>query len=356
MSIADQLSRAGRTTLVVDHQSTRNQTSWAAAGILPPANFEQAHDDYNRLCGLSLQMHHEMAARYARGGHDVEFRACGGLHLARTAGEAAALAAVTQQWTDDGVEVERIEPGDLADRFPAVSNAVASSEIRFACWAPGEAQVRTPRYLTALRNACETQGVEIWSDCAVSGISTSGDAVTSIETPRGEVRGEQYCIAAGAWSESLLRLVDWTIDTEPWRGQVVLLKRNQPEFDYVINEGPNYLVPRDDGHVVVGSSVEEVGFDDATTEEVFRDLNEYATELVPCLADATCERHWSGLRPGSPDGFPYLGVLPHLGNLYVAAGHYRSGIYLSPASGLVMKQLMCGERPDVSLDSFRLDR
>ena len=151
-------------------------------------------------------------------------------------------------------------------------------------------------------------------------------------------------------------MVDWSIETQPWRGQVLLLELEHPEFDYVVNEGPNYLVPRDDGLVVVGSSVEEVGFDDRNTDEVIQDLVEYASRLMPRLAEARHVRHWAGLRPGTPDGFPYLGKLPHLPNLYVAAGHYRNGIYLSAATGRVMSQLICDETPDVNLQSFRLDR
>ena len=360
LSIADQMSLCGRRVAVVDHQTTRRQTSWAAAGILPPGNETQAHDDYGRLCGLSWRLHSELSSRFAAAGHDLEYRKCGGLHLARTLGEAASLTAVARQWSEDGVAVERLTSRTLHNRFPALSSTVAESEIRFAYWAPDEAVVRTPRYLQALRAACETQGVVFLSNRRVVRFETKNSNVTAIETEDGNatksVEGERFCVAAGAWTESLLRLVDWSIETQPWRGQVLQLALKQPEFDYIVNEGPNYLVPRDDGLVVVGSSVEEVGFDDRNTDEVIQGLVEYASQLMPQLADARQVRHWAGLRPGSPDGFPYLGALPHLSNLYVASGHYRSGIYLSAATGRVMSQLMCDEEPDVNLQAFRLDR
>lgn len=359
LSIASQLSRRERKRkiAIVDHRTTRRQTSWAAAGILPPSSFDEAHDDYSRLCGLSWRLHAEQAGRLAaESGHEIGYRRCGGLHLARTAGEAAALAAVGRQWSDDGVTVERIAPAEIPERFPALSPAVAAAEIRFAYWAPDEAQVRTPRYLQALRMDCQRQGVQFIEQRRVTGIQTAAGQVTALETDNGALVGDQFCIAAGAWSEELLRHVDWSIETQPWRGQVVLLDLDQPGFDYIVNEGPNYLVPRDDGLVLVGSSVEEVGFDDSNTDEVIQDLVEYASRLMPRLATARRVRAWAGLRPGSPDGFPYLGQVPHLQNLFVAAGHYRSGIYLSPATGRVMSQLMCDETPDVCLDAFRLDR
>ena len=357
LSIADQLSLRGRKVAVVDHRPTKRQTSWAAPGILPPASFDLAHDDFMRLCGLSWRLHAELADRFATDvGQKIGFRRCGGLHLARTAGEAASLAAVTRQWREDGVTVEQIQRGELARRFPALSAAVAAEEIRYACWAAGEAQVRTPRYLKALRTVCDRQGVHFIEQRRVTGIAAEGGQARSVETTDGPVVGTQVCVAAGAWSEELLRTVGWSIETKPWRGQVVLLEIQQPGFDFVVNEGPNYLVPRDDGLVLVGSSVEEVGFDDSNTPEVIQNLVDYASRLMPRLEKARQTHAWAGLRPGSPDGFPYLGRLPHLQNLFVAAGHYRSGIYLSPATGRVMSQLMCDEPPEVRLDSFRLDR
>ena len=359
LSIASQLSlrRPNHKIAIIDHRATRRQTSWAAAGILPPASFDWAHDDYGRLCGLSWRLHAEQAEQLAtESGQNFGYRRCGGLHLARTAGEAASLAAVAQQWVDDGVAVERIVPVDVPRRFPALSAAVSANEVRFAYWAPDEAQVRTPRYLQALRIVCERRGVQLFEQRRVTGIELRAGRVAGLSTTGGAIEGDQFCLAAGAWSEQLLRLADWSIETKPWRGQAVLLDLEQPEFGYIVNEGPNYLVPRDDGLVLVGSSVEEVGFDDSTTDEVIQGLIEYASRLVPRLATARQVRAWAGLRPGSPDGFPYLGRVPHLPNLFVAAGHYRSGIFLSPATGRVMSQLMCDEPTDVCVDAFRLDR
>jgi glycine oxidase len=137
---------------------------------------------------------------------------------------------------------------------------------------------------------------------------------------------------------------------------MVLFRCEQPPLQRIVNEGSRYLVPREDGHVLVGSTEEEAGFDKRTTPEVIDDLTEFAKSLVPALADAAIEKTWSGLRPCALDGLPYLGRLPGLENAYVAAGHFRSGLYLSAATAVVMSQLIRGEEPDIDLTPFRVGR
>jgi glycine oxidase len=129
-----------------------------------------------------------------------------------------------------------------------------------------------------------------------------------------------------------------------------------PPIRRIVNEGSRYIVPRDDGRVLVGSTEEEVGFDQHTTAEGLADLAGFARSLVPALADAPIERSWAGLRPAPLDGLPYLGPLPGLANAFVAAGHFRSGLFLSPATAVVMSQLLRGEAPSVDLAPFRVGR
>jgi glycine oxidase len=120
--------------------------------------------------------------------------------------------------------------------------------------------------------------------------------------------------------------------------------------------GHEYLVPRGDGHVLVGSTEEHVGFEKRNTAGAIAHLIDLALTYVPSLAQATLERCWSGLRPGTKDGRPFLGLVPGYENLFLAAGHYRSGLQLSPTTGLVMSEMLLGHPPTIPLEAFRVDR
>ena len=129
----------------------------------------------------------------------------------------------------------------------------------------------------------------------------------------------------------------------PVRGQIALLNTRVALIQRILLHGARYLVPRPDGRVLVGATEEDAGFDKRTTATAVRDLLGLAFELVPELANAHLERCWAGLRPGSPDGLPFLGAVPGCDNLFVAAGHFRAGLQLSPATGLVVKELLLGQ-------------
>src|SRR5262249_23926170 len=124
----------------------------------------------------------------------------------------------------------------------------------------------------------------------------------------------------------------------------------------ILVQGPRYLVPRADGRVLAGSTEEDVGYVKQTTDAAVADLTALARQLVPALNSAPIETTWAGLRPGSADGLPTLGPHPDFGNLYLAAGHFRAGIQLSPATGLVMAESLRGRPTTIPLTDFRLDR
>jgi glycine oxidase len=166
----------------------------------------------------------------------------------------------------------------------------------------------------------------------------------------------QYIAAAGAWTSSLLRRANVSPEIQPLRGQIVLLERLPRPFQHVLNIGPRYLVPRGDGRVLCGSTEEVAGFDKRNTAEGVAGLLELARTLVPELAEATLERSWAGLRPRTPDGLPHLGPLPGVGNLWIAAGHFRAGLQLSPGTAAALAPLVLGQASPISLEGFEVDR
>ena len=140
------------------------------------------------------------------------------------------------------------------------------------------------------------------------------------------------------------------------KGQILLLKAEPGRLSRIVKHDRAYLVPRADGHILVGATMEIAGFDQHTTLSALHFLSGALLAMAPGLSDAQVERHWMGFRPGTPDGLPYLGKAPGLANVFVAAGHYRNGVILAPATAEAMACLLTDAAPPVALDAFAVDR
>jgi glycine oxidase len=373
LSLAWDLARHGRSVRVIDRGQPGREASWAGAGILHAARFNSADHPYDQLFGLACELHPRWAGELLElTGIDTGYRRCGGLYLARTRGEAASLAAWAADLSAQGTAVQALDGEELAAVEPAISGGRASRRAATsprdiaAYLVPADAQLRNPRHLQALIVACQAAGVEITPDLPAGDVAIHSGQIDQLESAAGPLRARRYCFTAGAWTGQVLARLGLTIGILPIRGQMVLfrctsavgsaLRGVPPPITHILNVGSRYLVPRDDGRVLAGSTEEEVGFDKRTTDEAIADLKSLAISLVPALAAAQVEQAWAGLRPGSLDGLPYLGPLPGLSNAYVAAGHFRSGLYLSPATAVVMSQLLRDEHPQLDLGPFRVGR
>jgi glycine oxidase len=198
--------------------------------------------------------------------------------------------------------------------------------------------------------------VNVEANVEVTGFWGSAGQIVGAQTSEGPRYAGTFCITAGAWSGRLAASMSAPIRVKPVRGQMVLLQHPQPTLRHIINVGKRYLVPRLDGRVLVGSTEEDAGFDKHVTNEGVAELMNFACTLIPGWRDTVVERTWAGLRPASADELPYLGQVPGLTNAYVAAGHFRSGIYLSPATAVLMSELIRGQQPSIDLTAFRLQR
>lgn len=359
LSLAWDLARRGRSVRVIDQGEPGREASWAGAGILPPATLRPNDHPLDRLRGLSCELHPQWAAELKQlTGLDTGYRRCGGIYLGRTAGEAAALAAWTEALREENIEVLKLSAADLGELEPALrpSQRTEYSVLSTQYLLPGEGQLRNPRHLKALLVACQHSGVMITPNSPAADFVVRGGELVELTTATGPLAARQFCFTAGSWTGLLLQRLGIAAGIMPIRGQMVLFRCEQPPISRIVNLGSRYLVPRTDGYVLAGSTEEEVGFDKRTTEEAIADLTAFARDLVPALRDATIERTWAGLRPGSFDGLPYLGPLPGIRNAFVAAGHFRTGLYLSPATAVVMSQLIRREQPQIDLAPFRVGR
>jgi len=343
------VAREGASVRVLDRSAPGTEASWAGAGIIPPGNPDGADTPYDRLRAESARAYPSLSAELRdRTGIDNGYRVCGGIEVfERPTPE------VTGLWQAEGIDFVSVGADNLHRLEPNAS--VSAAEVYHL---PGMAQVRNPWHLRALVAACEQLGVTVESDVPVARMRTAGSRVVAAVSESGsEWIAGRYLVASGAWSDRLLGQLGLCTGVHPVRGQMVLFHSPTPLLHRVLCLGKRYLVPRSDGHILVGSTEEpEAGYEKRTTEAGIAGLRQFAAGVVPALAGVPVEKTWAGLRPGSPDGMPFLGRVPGWSNAFVAAGHHRAGIQLSPATGRIMADLILGRSPGVPIEAFRPDR
>ncbi len=357
LALARELARRAVRVAVVERGQVGREASWAGAGILPPASEQAALHPYDQLRAMAFRLHPVWAEElFEETGIDIQYRRCGGLYLAETPGEAAALLGLAEQWHEEGIMIERWDRNALAEHEPALLAAWDHGRLRAVYHVPDEAQVRNPRLLQALAASCRRRGVQILEQAGEGQWHIDGSRIRAWCCAHGAIRADTFCVAAGAWSYPLLRQLGVATGILPIRGQIVVFMLEQPPLRHIWNEGSRYLVARQDGLLLVGSTEEEVGYCKEITTEAVEQLTQFARRLLPAIAQLPVARAWAGLRPGSFDGWPYLGQATPWENLYVCAGHFRSGLYLAPATAQVMADLLTGGIPRIDLAPFSLNR
>ncbi len=364
LSIARELAGRGLSVRVLARDASRDTASWAAAGIFPPAPEYPAASANERLTAYSDRLHRTWAENLrAETGIDNELGRCGGLHLAGTEQGTARLREAAAVWHTKGARCDWLTSTDLAVQEPALRAAVEQGRIVSGLLLPDEMRIRPPRHLESLYQSCRMRGVEITSSAHVRSIDVADRRIEGIRIARSEggaatdtVRADRYCLAAGAWSGHLAESLGLHIETRPIRGQIALLRLPEQVLTRVVNVGLEYLVPRADGRLLVGSTIEDAGFEKITTPQTIQRLLEFAHSFLGTLPDATLEQSWAGLRPGSVDGLPFIGAAPACRNAFVAAGHFRAGLHQSTGTAVLLADLMTGRTPALDLAPFAAGR
>ena len=355
LSIAYQLSQSQQGIAVIDRKFAGKQTSWAGAGLLPPATDQQAVHSLDLLSARSFELHPQWASQLLQEtGIDNGFRRCGAYVVARTAGEVAALKGQALEWEATGIETEMLSGPELQSRLDCT--ALNPTDVLLAAYLPEEAQIRNPHHLQALIAACRKRGVQFFEDVGEIQVETQGHQVRSLSFDQQTLTPSKICFAAGPWTSQLLQSIGVRISLTPVRGQMLLFKLDQPLCSSIVYEGMSYIVPREDGHVLVGSTMEEAGFDLTPTASEQEHLLAFAQSMFRQLQPSCLVDHWAGLRPASFDGMPYIGELPGFENAWTACGHFRSGLLLSTGTAELISDLMQGKKPALDLSPFRVDR
>ncbi len=360
LSIARELAGRGLSVRVLARDATRDTASWAAAGIFPPAPDFAAASANERLTAYSDRLHRTWAEELrSETGIDNELQPCGGLHLARDEQGSARLREAAAAWRAKGTRCEQLTPLDVAAQEPALRAAVEQGRIESGLLLPEEMRIRPPRHLEALARSCHVRGVEITPVVDVRSIDVANGRIEGIRIAHSEggaatdtVRADRYCLAAGAWSGHLAESLGLQIETRPIRGQIALLRLPEQVLTRVVNVGLEYLVPRSDGRLLVGSTIEDAGFAKITTPQTIQRLLAFAHALLGPLPQAAIEQSWAGLRPGSVDGLPFLGATPACSNAFVAAGHFRAGLHQSTGTAVMLADLITGRTPALDPTPF----
>jgi glycine oxidase len=346
LGIAWRATHAGMTVTVVDEAPGRG-ASWAAAGMLAPVT--ELHYGEDELLALNLAS----AARWPgfaaeveeASGQPVGYRPGGTLAVARDADDNAALEDLYRFQLRCGLDVQRLRSRECRQLEPGLHPS-----IRGGVLAAGDHQVDNRALVLALLGACERAGVRMLAG-RVAELATQDDRVTGVVLAGGEARSAgTVVLAAGCWSGGLGGLAAEALPpVRPVKGQLLYLRgpADQPLCSRNVRGLEVYVVPRGDGRVVVGATVEEQGFDTRVTAGSVHDLLRAAMELLPDVAELELLETVVGLRPGSPDNAPMLGPAGPEG-LVVATGHYRNGILLTPVTADAVAELLAtGQVPEL---------
>ncbi|MGP3792317.1 MULTISPECIES: glycine oxidase ThiO [unclassified Pseudomonas] len=336
---AYQLARAGVEVVLLERQALGREASWAGGGIVSPLYPWRYAEAVSALAHWSQDFYPQLGEQLlAETGVDPQVQVTG-LYWLDLDDEAEALAWAARH----GRPLVQVPVVDVQAAVPALANG-----YQRALYMAEVANVRNPRLMKSLRAALlRLPNVEIHEHCSVQGFIRNHGRVVGVQTVLGELHAERVVVAAGAWSGELLKTLGLELPVEPVRGQMILFKCAEDFLPSMVLAKGRYAIPRRDGHVLVGSTLEYTGFDKSTTEEALASLRASAAELLPALAKAEAVGHWAGLRPGSPDGIPYIGELESHPGLWLNCGHFRNGLVLAPASCRLLADLMLGREPIV---------
>jgi glycine oxidase len=271
-------------------------------------------------------------------GTDIELATTGTLYLALSYHDLVEIEKRYEWQTQAGLSVEKLATAQARAIEPCINETVLGA-LRF----PRDVQVENRRLLSALTNSVSKLGIQIITETSVESIRTKGDRVSGVKTSRGFISCEIVVVAAGTWS-SFIQIVSHKLAfaIEPIRGQMISFDARPQLCRHVIYTPRGYIVPRQDGRLLAGSTSEHAGFAKQVTAGGIGTILANAQEISPAIANLPIVDTWAGLRPRAPDNLPVLGPCDEIGGLFYATGHYRNGILLAPVTGELIAEAVVG--------------
>jgi len=327
MATARELAMRGLSVALFDKGKLGKEASWSAGGILSSMHPWSENPCSSELSSQGKACYADFVSELKQQtGIDSEYYRSGVLMINQDDIDQ------TRQW----VNQNQIPFYENYKNYPAgmhiPANSIFLTEI---------AQVRVPCLLKALFASLLKLKVTIFENSAVSELDSNDGKCQSVMVGRERYYADNFFVTAGAWSEQVLGKAKDDIKINPVLGQMLCVKFAKQPLETMILDGGYYFIPRRDGHVLIGSTMENVGFNQATTQMARDNLMQWAGEIWPDIADAEFIKHWSGLRPATNNGEPYLGKLRGFENVYINAGHFRKGILQAPVCAGIMAEMIC---------------
>lgn len=353
MMTARTLADSGADVTIVDKGELCKESSWAGGGIVSPLYPWRYRPEITALANWSQGYYPALAKQLAEEtGIDPEFRS-GGMLMLRVEDEADALA-----WA----EKYQQPLTQVGKEFIYQTEANIAPGKEQAIWMPEVGSIRNPRLGQSLKKSLEQRpNVRILENVDVKSIRVMDGQAIGVNTANSVLSAGQVIICSGAWSAGLLKTQEVglggllpELPIEPVRGQMMVYKAEPGLVDRVVMLDGRYVIPRNDGRILVGSTLEYNGFNKQTTEDARQSLQASAEAILPALKDIPVEHHWCGLRPGSPDGVPFIGAVDGVRHLHINAGHFRNGLVLAPAATELLCNQLLGQQAIIDPEPYQL--
>jgi glycine oxidase len=342
---ARELFNAGATVTVIEKKHLGQESSWAGGGILMPLYPWRQADAITRLTIQSLSLYPTLASQLlADTRKDPEWTQCGIL-ITKNPDYADAI-----NWCKtNNVPFEVAE-----SHFFDALNTIPDHPL----WLPSIAQARNPRLVKSLIQDLVNKGITLIEQCELIDVMLDKNQITHIKTSTGLLPVQHLIISAGAWTGSLFKRLFPELahapHVAPVKGQMLLFDAQPDMLPSMVLDGDLYLIPRRDGKILAGSTVEYDGFNKSTSLMAKERLTDFALTLLPALKKTPLIHHWAGLRPGTQEGVPYIDLHPEIANLSINAGHFRNGLIMGPASAQLMVDLILKRTTAVSPEPYQL--
>ena len=350
LSLARELHKKGvrQITILERGAAVGSESSHAAAGMLAPQAETDRADWFTQFCTESLRLYPNFADELLdETGVDIELDRSGTLYLAFTENDSAEMLRRYEWQTSANLPLEHLTAQETLRAEPFVS-----PDVRESLFFPDDWQVENRKLLRALEKYAETNEIKIVPNAEVINLLTENDKITGAATANEKFFAEKVVLTTGAWT-SLIKTGGFALPSiKPIRGQMICFQTAKRLFQKVIYTPRGYIVPRADGRILVGATVEDAGFDKSVTDSGTKILLETALEISPSLANLEIVEKWAGLRPFAADGLPVIGDFAEIENLFIAAAHYRNGILLAPLTAQILAENILENTASEYFESF----